>query len=113
MSATQSGKSQSSASEQQIDDKHDQQNTADTDPATISPPAIPETAAEEEYQYYNNKDQVHSFSPLRFPLSRFGVAPQIVHHTVPESAEPVERLIGQCLAVERDSEFHPLCARIT
>jgi len=35
------------------------------------------------------------------------VAPQIVHHTVPESAEPVERLIGQCLAVERDSEFVP------
>jgi hypothetical protein len=49
-----SGKSQSSASEQQIDDKHDQQNTADTDPATISPPVIPETSAEEEYQYYNN-----------------------------------------------------------
>jgi hypothetical protein len=49
-----SGKSQSSASEQQIDDKHDQQNTADTDATTISPPAIPETAAEEEYQYYNN-----------------------------------------------------------
>jgi hypothetical protein len=41
------GKSQSPASDQQIDDEYDQQNTADTDTAAISPPAIAETAPEE------------------------------------------------------------------
>jgi hypothetical protein len=41
-------KSQSSATEQQIDDEYDQQNTPDTDAAAISPPAITEPAPEEE-----------------------------------------------------------------
>jgi hypothetical protein len=68
------GKSQSSASEQQIDDEYDQQNAADPEAAAISPPVIAETAPEEEDQYYNNQDQVHSLLPLRFPLSRFGAA---------------------------------------
>jgi hypothetical protein len=61
------GKSQSSASEQQIEDEHDQQNTADTDASTIPPPAIAETATEEEHQYYNNQDQVHLFPRCGFP----------------------------------------------
>jgi hypothetical protein len=49
-----SRKSQSPASEQQIDDKYYEQNTADTDAATISPPAVTETTPEEENQYYYN-----------------------------------------------------------
>jgi hypothetical protein len=49
-----SGKSKSPASDQQIDDKYDEQNTADTDAATISPPAVTETTPEEENQYYYN-----------------------------------------------------------
>jgi hypothetical protein len=49
-----SGKSKSSPSEQQIDDKYDQQDTSDTDAATISPSAIAETAPEEENQYYDD-----------------------------------------------------------
>ena len=52
-------KSESAASDQQIDDEHDQQNTADTNAAAIPPPAIAETAPEEEDQYDNNQDQVH------------------------------------------------------
>ena len=60
-------KSQSPVSEQQIDDEYDQQNTADTDTAPISPPAIAETAPEEEDQYYNNQDQVHLFLRSGFP----------------------------------------------
>jgi hypothetical protein len=54
-------KSQSPVSEQQIDDEYDQQNTADTDAAAISPPGIAETAAEEEQQYENDQEQVHPF----------------------------------------------------
>jgi hypothetical protein len=53
--------SQSSVSDQQVDHKHDQQNTADTDAAAISPPGIAETTPEEEDQYKNNQDQVHPF----------------------------------------------------
>jgi hypothetical protein len=49
-----SGKLQSPASEQQIDDKYDEQNTADTDAATISPSAVTETTPEEENQDYYN-----------------------------------------------------------
>jgi hypothetical protein len=41
-------KSQSPATEQQIDDEYDQQNTADTNAAAISPPVIAEPAPEEE-----------------------------------------------------------------
>jgi hypothetical protein len=52
-------RSQASASDQQVDHKHDQQNTADTDATAISPPGIAETAPEEEEQYDNNQDQVH------------------------------------------------------
>jgi hypothetical protein len=55
------GSLQSSVSDQQVDHKHDQQNTADADAAAISPPGIAETAAEEEDQYKNNQDQVHPF----------------------------------------------------
>jgi hypothetical protein len=44
---------QSSVSDQQIDHKRDQQNTADA--ATISPPGIAETAPKEEEQYENNR----------------------------------------------------------
>jgi len=51
-------------SDQQVDHKHDQQNTADADAAAISPPGIAETAAEEEDQYKNNQDQVQSVPPL-------------------------------------------------
>jgi hypothetical protein len=54
-------RSQSSVSDQQVDHKHDQQNTADADAAAISPPGIAEAAAEEEDQYKNNQDQVHPF----------------------------------------------------
>src|SRR5882672_2162875 len=71
-----SGKSQSPASKQQIDDEHDQQNTADTEASAISPPVIAETAPEEEDQYHNNQDQVHSFLRCGFSQSRFGAAPQ-------------------------------------
>jgi len=38
---------QSSVSDQQVDHKHDQQNTADADAAAISPPGIAETTPEE------------------------------------------------------------------
>src|ERR1700732_670655 len=62
-----SGKSQSPAPEQQIDDEYDQQNTTDTDPAAISPPVIPEPAPEEEDKNENNQDQVHSFLRCGFP----------------------------------------------
>ena len=31
----------------------------------------------------------------------------IVHHTVSDSAEPVDRLIGQRLAIKRDCGFSP------
>src|ERR1700730_9926090 len=55
------GRLQSSVSDQQVDRKHDQQNTADADAAAISPTGIAETAAKEEDQYKNNQDQVHPF----------------------------------------------------
>src|ERR1700730_18136617 len=35
----------------------------------------------------------------------------IVHHTVSDGAEPVDRLIGQSLAIKRDSGFSPLCGK--
>jgi len=60
------GKIKLSASEHQIEDKHDQQNAADTDAAAVSPPGIPETAPEEEEQNDNNQDQVHPFPPFGF-----------------------------------------------
>jgi hypothetical protein len=41
-------KSQSPATEQQIVDEYDQQNTADTDTTAITPPVIAEPAPEEE-----------------------------------------------------------------
>src|ERR1700732_3284712 len=62
-----SGKSQSPAPEQQIDDEYDQQNTTDTDPAAISPPVIAEPAPEEEDKNENNQDQAHSFLRCGFP----------------------------------------------
>jgi hypothetical protein len=54
-------RSQSSVSDQQVDHKHDQQNTADTDATAISPPGIAESAPEQEEQYDNNQDQIHPF----------------------------------------------------
>jgi hypothetical protein len=47
---------QSRVSDQQIDDEHDQQNTADSDAAAISPPGISEPASEKEEQHENNQD---------------------------------------------------------
>jgi hypothetical protein len=35
----------------------------------------------------------------------------IVHHTVSDGAEPVDRLIGQSLAIKRDSGFSPICGK--
>jgi hypothetical protein len=58
--------SESPASDQQIDDQHDQQNTADPDAAAISPPGITKTAPEDKKKHNNNEDQVHPVSPLKF-----------------------------------------------
>jgi hypothetical protein len=67
-------KSQSPASEQQVEDEYDQQNATDTNATAISPPAIAVTAtAEEKDQYYNNQDQVHS-SPSAV-VSRSSITP--------------------------------------
>jgi hypothetical protein len=65
-SADTAEKSESPASDQQIDDEQDQQDTADTKPAAISPPAIAETAPEEEEQDENNQDHVHKLPPSRY-----------------------------------------------
>ena len=50
-----------SVPKQQIANQNDEQDAADANPAAIPPPAIAKTATEEEDQYYNNQDQVHSF----------------------------------------------------
>jgi hypothetical protein len=54
------------ASDQQIDNEHDQENSADPDAAAISPPVIAKTAPEDKKKYDNDQDQVHAFSPLIF-----------------------------------------------
>jgi hypothetical protein len=56
-------------SDQQVDHKHNRQNTADPNATAISPTRIAETAAEEEKQYENNQDQVHPF-----PLASWSIA---------------------------------------
>jgi hypothetical protein len=54
-------KSESPATDQQIDNEYDQYNTANPNAAAISPPGISKTASEDEEQYENNQENVHRF----------------------------------------------------
>jgi hypothetical protein len=49
-------KSESPTADQKINNKHDQYNPANTDPATISPSGIAETAPKDEEQYKDNQE---------------------------------------------------------
>lgn len=78
--------------EQQINDKHDQQNSADTDTAAITPSTIAKSAPKEEKQNDNNQDHVHVPS-VGVPQSVLVWLPDI-HHAVSDRADPVDRVIG-------------------
>jgi hypothetical protein len=49
--------------EQQIEDQHDQQNAANSDPASVAITPIPETASEQEHEDQDDQDEVHSVIP--------------------------------------------------
>src|SRR5271166_3085140 len=80
---------------------------ADTEPAAISPPAIAETAPEEEEQDENNQDHVHTLPPVeapcRDPLSLH--APSVASfssiHLVKQPKKPERICIDRSFAAGR------------
>ena len=76
-----------SASEDQVEDQDNEQDTSDPDPTAWAVGVVATSATEDQNQHDDHEDQVH-----RFPLAILGCICPILHHTVSDRTERVDCL---------------------